>query len=251
MRSLLHLGAFLLVLGCGQAAAAGPGSPDGADRRFVDMEALNGADAEILRSAGFEGAHPDLWFRRLGAEARQSGRLEDARGYFRRAARFGDKLSQAAYAEMLWEGQGGHVDRSLAYAWMDLAAERGAPLALAHRERYWHRLDETERTRALEVGQAVYAEYGDAVALPRLERTMRRVANNVTGSRTGWVGRVDVSLGMDPSGRTGAPKPGESYYADRYWKIDDYVRWQNEVLRTPVPEGRVDVGAPESVPDGD
>ncbi|WP_043688886.1 sel1 repeat family protein [Luteimonas huabeiensis] len=251
MRTLSRLGALLLALAGGQAVAAGPGPAEGADARFVDRQALDGADPEILRSAGFEAAHPDLQFRRLGAEALQAGRLEDARGYFRRAARFGDKLSQAAYAEMLWEGQGGPADRPLGYAWMDLAAERGAPLALAHRERYWHRLDEAERTRALEVGQAVYAEYGDAIALPRLERTMRRVANNVTGSRTGWVGRVDVSLGMDPGGRTGAPKRGESYYADRYWKIDEYVRWQNEALRTPVPEGRVDVGAPESLPDGD
>lgn len=231
-------------------ALAAPAWAADADR-YVDPGALRGIDPAIVRSAGFEAGHPDMWFRRLGTEARRAGRLQEARTWFRRASRFGDKLSQAAYAEMLWEGQGGPADPVAAYIWADLAAERGAPLFVTLRERYWHRLDEAQRERALATGEAVFAEYADDVALPRLERRMRRVANNVTGSRTGHVGRVDVSIGWNGAGqgggRTGAPRTGTRYYADRYWKPDAYLAWQDDLVLTPQREGRVDVGVPQRV----
>src|SRR3546814_9279963 len=67
-------------------------------------------------------------------------------------------------AEMLWNGDGVERDRALAYAWMDLAAERGYAGFLGLRERYWSALDEAGRARALEAGQEVYAHYGDAAA---------------------------------------------------------------------------------------
>lgn len=214
---------------------------------FVDLDAMRDVDNVLVNSGGFESAHPDFQFRRLGTQARADGRFEQARRHFRRAARYGDKLSQGAYAEMLWNGEGGEVDRPLAYAWMDLAAERGAPLLVTHRERYWHRLDPAQRARALQAGEAVYAEYADRVAKPRLEREMRIVRNRVTGSRVGWIGNLSICL------KSIGPvcieqRTGEQYYADRYWKPEQYWRWQDEVLRTPDRDGRVDVGAPKPVP---
>lgn len=213
----------------------------------LNMEALREIDPQIVQSAAFEEGHPDMRLRRLGVQARGEGRLEHARTWFRRAGRFGDKLSQAAYAEMLWEGEGGEAEPILAYVWMDLAAERGAPMFLTLRERYWRELDAGQREQALAQGVAVYAEYGDEAALPRLERRMRRIANNVTGSRTGWVGTLDIYLGLNADGTSDALVSGDRYFADRYWDPEAYRRWQDELLRTPPAEGRVDVGELEPV----
>ncbi|MEE7559597.1 hypothetical protein HH299_07695, partial [Xanthomonas sp. Kuri4-2] len=110
-------------------------------------------DADFLYSESFLAAHPDQYFRLRGAQARAGGDLAAARRYFRRAARHADKLSQAAYAEMLWNGEGGEPDRALAYAWMDLAAERATPVLLARREHYWAALTAQERERAVRDGR--------------------------------------------------------------------------------------------------
>lgn len=63
-------------------------------------------EAIVLQSHEFLTYHPDLRFRGLGMDARERGRDEEARTQFRNAARYGDKLSQAALADMLWNGQG-------------------------------------------------------------------------------------------------------------------------------------------------
>jgi hypothetical protein len=200
--------------------------------------------AAILNSTTFLAAHPDMRWRKLGIEARKAGRAEQARDYFRRAASYADKISQAAYAEMLWKGEGGATDRPLAYAWMDLAAQRGTPALLVVRERYWAQLSEAERERARIVGQAVYAEYGDKVAKPRQEREMRAGIRQMTGSRTGAGGTTRICTGVDRGafssggsdrgnllgGGCGAPVSGEVFYADHYWQPAAYWAWQNEVL---------------------
>ena len=67
----------------------------------------------------------DLRFRLHGLEEFKAGRHEDAFKFFQRASFYADKPSQGMVAEMLWNGQGVAKDPALAYAWMDLAAERG------------------------------------------------------------------------------------------------------------------------------
>ena len=78
-------------------------------------------------------------------DALKRGNPVRAAYYFKRSARYADKASQAAYAEMLWEGRGIERDRALAYVWMDLAAERDDSPLVSFRERYWAGLDEAER----------------------------------------------------------------------------------------------------------
>ena len=227
----------------------------------VDLGALDAQDREIMRQHGYLEAHPDRRFQRLGYEARKHGQLEKARGYFRRAARYADKLSQGAYAEMLWNGEGGVADRALAYAWMDLAAERGAPLLAARREHYWAGLSPDERKRAVHEGQAVYAEYGDEVAKPRLELEMRRHLRNATGSRVGKpTGLVRICLegqyvtGTKETGIEieckGASVDGSQYYADKYWMPGPYWRMQDRLLSVPETRGNVEVGAPRQLTPG-
>lgn len=249
-----------MVLGIGMLLASwfvhasddGP-APTGVDaiEAGYDARAVEPVDADIVRSEGFLLAHPDQRFRILGMQARRSGHHGQARMYFQRAARFGDKLSQGAIGEMYWRGEGGERDRALAYAWMDLAAERGARLLLAHRERYWSALEPDERTRAVREGAALYAEFGDAVAKPRLEKLLRSGRRNVTGSRAGWVGPLSICI-APTQGKCTATVTGEQYYANRYWMPAQYWAWQDRLILTPEPGGDVQVGPVDVVrPDED
>ena len=217
-------------------------------------------DRDAWNTEGMRNAHPDVRWRLEALEVLEQGKAALARSYLERAARYGDKPAQALLAEMHWEGRGGDTDRAAGYAWMDLAAERGNPLFASWRERYWADLDEDERTRALEVDKGIYAEFGDAVAQPRLERTMARHRRQGTGSRTGstigvrvyeaptvntrGVGMVDASGKKIPVGRH-VPR----YYEDKFWKADEYWAWKEEVLAQAADQikgGQVTIGEIEA-----
>jgi hypothetical protein len=104
-------------------------------------------------------------------------------------------------------------DPALAYAWADLAAERGYPEFLGVRERVWAPLDESQRQRALELGASLYAQYGDAVAKPRLERLLRSGLARKTGTHTGSrVGALAV-VRVDSAVRA-AMLAGDATHAD-------------------------------------
>src|SRR5690606_3408590 len=118
-------------------------------------------------------------------------------------------------AEMLWEGDGVPRDRAQAYAWSDLAAERGWPDLLGKRERYWNQLDAAERERAIEVGLPLLREYGDDVAKPRIDTKLRQARRRITGSRVGHVGNLTIrlpSVAGDPM-QGGHDVDGSRYYA--------------------------------------
>lgn len=200
-------------------------------------------DPAVL-TEGFLAAHPDLRWRREGIFAYEAGEHATAFRYFLRAARYADKASQAMVADMYWSGTGIAADRALAYAWMDLAAERMYADFVAHRERLWQSMDDVERADAVARGQQVYAEYGDHVAKPRLETVMRRARKNVTGSRLGFVGYLTIVPNSGLLGGSGVSLSGEDYYAPRYWQPDAYWRLQDEIWRAP-PRGRVRVGEVE------
>jgi len=199
----------------------------------------NPAVDPVLLSEGFLSHHPDINYRRKGLKAFEDGFLGDAVTYFMRSARYADKASQAMLAEMHWNGTGVAQDRALAYAWMDLAAERGYPAFIGLRERYWAHLEQADRQRVLEVGEPLYAEYGDEVAKPRLEGQLARGTRGMTGSRVGFRSALTIQL-PGPGGNM-ITVAGDQYYADRYWKADHYWRWTDEVWSVP-PTGRVDVG---------
>lgn len=211
------------------------------------QERSEGAPAQadpVLLTEGFLHHHPDIRYRQLGIDAYRDGFKRDAHTLFRKAAWYADKASQAMLAEMYWKGEGVPQDRALAYAWMDLAAERRYPAFLLLRERYWSQLDEAERARALEVGRQIYAEYEDAVAKPRLERKLERGRRQITGSRVGARGALQILI----PGPGGMPisVTGEQYYTDKYWQPRDYWRWTDTIWSAP-PRGRVDVGELEKV----
>lgn len=241
---LLAALALWLAHGCALAGGAPP---------------MGTEDRQAWSTQGMRNAHPDVRWRLEALHVLEAGDAALARTYLERAARFGDKPSQALMAELHWNGRGGAQDRAAGYAWMDLAAERGNPLFAAWRERYWAALDEAGRERALAIGQQVYAEFADAVAQPRLERTMQRHRRQGTGSRTGAsVGvRVYEAPSANPSGVSVLTTRGKvvagrhlpRYYEDRFWKADQYWAWKDEVLDQSIAEvkgGQVTIGELES-----
>jgi len=199
----------------------------------------------LLVTSGFLSGHPDLRLRMLALERRAAGKLEDAFRLFQRAALYADKPSQAMVAEMLWNGSGTEPDRALAYAWMDLAAERGYRGFLLLRERYWRDLNDAERERAIREGQAIYARYGDDAAEPRLAAVLRREKRRATGSRTGHVGALTI-LVPGPGGWDSID--GSTFYDERYWDPVQYRAWHDAIWMTPnlgtVTVGEVELAVP-------
>ena len=193
------------------------------------------SDEGIMSQPGFLAGHPDLRWRMLGQEALERGRSDEAFNYFRRSALYADKASQAAVADMLWSGIGTSPNRPLAYAWIDLAAERGYEKLLIQRERFWAALTPDEQARALQMGESIYARYGDDVAKPRMDRQLRRARTQMTGSRVGHVGTMAITSALDlhgPNpvlniGNLEATVDGSLYFADKYWDPAAYWIWQD------------------------
>lgn len=227
MRHLVLAGAI------GLAAVSGPAA-------FTAQAQVD--EQLVLDSKTFLAAHPDLKNRHQAMEAYVAGHHESAMTYFRRAARYADKPSQAMVGEMLWKGEGGERDPALAYAWMDLAAERGYPAFTVLRERYWAQLDQRQREEAVSRGEEVYAEFGDAVSKPRIANVLRRESRRTTGSRLGYAGFLTVHI----------PGPGglmqsidaTRYYDRKFWDPELYQAWHDAVWMEPN-EGRVHIGEVE------
>ena len=199
-------------------------------------------ERSILASHTYLAAHPDLRWRRRGLEELRKGNPEEAFTYFRRAARYADKPSQAMVAEMLWTGWGVEADRSLAYAWMDLAAERAWLPFVAKREEYWNALDAAGRERALAAGPDIYLQYGDFAAKPRLEFKLRFGKPRRGGLRSAWEIHIPGVAG------SATRVDGRHFWDDRYWEPDAYWQWQDDIWRAPR-KGQVDVNALEVVED--
>lgn len=188
---------------------------------------LSQRQQQVVSSEAFLSDHPDMLNRMRAMQELERGDAERAANYFKRAAHYADKQSQAGYAELLWKGHGVPQDRPAAYAWMDLASERGYTLFLGFRERYWNALSEQERLRALEVGETIYAEYGDSVAKPRMEKILKRALRKITGSRVGFVGGLTIII---PGPGGGTSINASTYYNKRFWEPKQYWHWQEEVV---------------------
>jgi hypothetical protein len=106
-------------------------------------------------------------------------------------------------------------------------------------------MNEDERRRAIEVGQPLYTEFGDAAAQPRLELWLRRGRLQTTGSHAGFVGSMEIRR-MDAQGFGGPGYDGNNYYAARFWQPTQY--WGAQAAAwSPNSTGRVDVGTLQSV----
>ena len=195
-------------------------------------------DDVVVMDQGYLDAHPDQQYRARGVDLLGSGRGAEVVKNLRRAARYGDKPSQALLGALLWEGVEVPMDRASAYAWMDLASERGYREYLVTREQYWDELSDAERNRAVQVGGPIYDQYADVVAKPRLDHQLRRAKRSITGSRTGFVGNLSII----PMDRYTGDIEGNRYYDRRHWDSKHYWRVQDQLWNPNAPRGHVEVG---------
>lgn len=207
--------------------------------------------------------HPDLRYRQLAIRAYESGDKTAALDWLRKAAGYADKPSQAMLATMYWNGDGTATDRPRAYAWMDLAADRGYRDLLVQREHYWAALDTAERRQAIAVGQKIYAAYNDKAGLARLDGALRQEANRATGSRTGFGGNnltvrmrggtagpgLTPALDGGPTEVGGTPVRGEDYYSPELWSASEYTKLKDDVWeQARLETGTVEVGPLQHLP---
>lgn len=212
----------------------------------------------VLAEPGVVEHHSDLYFRSLGADAYKAGDKARALEMFMAAARFGDKPSEAMVAAMYWNGEGTAVDRPRAYAWMDLAADRGYRDLVIQRELYWNRLSAGERDQALAVGKEIYDRYSDEKGRQHLAAELFRVSHQVTGSHTGFAGSGEVAYSLGGLGAANAGVGGylndshltqlSKYYSSAVWSADDYLHLKDVQWRLKGPlQGNVEVGDPLQV----
>lgn len=211
-----------------------------------------GIDPEVM-TAEFLTSHPDLRWRREGMYAYNRKEYAIAVRELQLAARYGDKPAQALLAEMYWTGTGVAPDRPLAYAWMDIAAERNYPNFVIKREAYWGGLSQHERGQALARGMPLMDEYGDAAALKRLDRKLRQARDRITGSRLGFQSalkpdvpglfkrNLTVPLGTGVHAGTAMTVSLEKYNDPKYWVLDRYVALKDKAWTEP-PAPKVSVG---------
>jgi hypothetical protein len=152
---------------------------------------------------------------------------------------------------MYEQGQGVVADPARAYAWLDLAAERGYAEILVRREQVWEQLDAAQKHEAIAIGKTLYAEYGDAVAKPRLERELLTAYRRATGSRTGFTADyVEVARGCPGGGPeilSRMCKVGE-YYDRVYWNPDLYWQAEDALWNGTVTVGPLEPAAGDSQP---
>ena len=206
--------------------------------------APNRRDQRIMSTLTFLNAHPDLKHRNEGWEAYQAGDYAAALENFRKAARYADKPSQAMLAEMLWLGHGVPVDRAMAYAWADLAAERGYVQFIRLREQYWRQLDAAEQERAVTDGRVLLDEYADVVARPRMAQFMKRAKQRARRTANS-VSQPKMVMVPGPGGSTISIQ-GHRFYEPKFWDPVQYQAWQDAMWMDP-PKGQVDVGDVQQV----
>lgn len=208
--------------------------------------------------------HPDAYYRNLGVQAYRDGDKPRALRMLLKSSSYADKIAQAMVATMYWNGEGTPSDRPRAYAWMDLAADRGYRDLLIQRERYWNQLSDAERKQALVVGREVYAEYGDERGLRRLQLKLSAVLANVTGSHAGFRGnggtlfasgvgngrrqngKPQNSLQDTLEGAGGTFVDNDQRYASYVWDAKQYARLKD--IEWKLATGHVEVGQLQVLP---
>lgn len=101
---------------------------------------------------------------------------------------------------------------------MAVAAERGDRAYTRLRDSYWRQLDADQHADAKARARELRAEYGDATALPRLQRSIRLARHQSTGSRLGYAGVLEVTAIKGNRDAHGASLSGADYYDERYWR---------------------------------
>ena len=169
--------------------------PVAAVRAKTDAATAANFDFLSLWTSGYD----NEFYRIYAVREAVNGDWAHAARLFEIAAKYADKYSQHRLSLLYWHGVGVEKDRTAAYIWADMAAERGYPQLLAIREKMWAALTPAQQDEVRTRGPKVYAVYGDVAALPRQRGLLQRKRSQITGSRAGFIGNLTL--------RTGIPQP--------------------------------------------
>lgn len=136
----------------------------------------------------------------------RNDRMFSARHNFLLAALWADKIAQYNLGVVHYQGHGVPVDRPRAWAWFDLAAERGYPQLVDMAALVWEEFDEREQVAARDIREELAERYSDVVAVPRTARYMELEQRRMTGSRVGMIGNLTIITG------DGVTRSGEDFY---------------------------------------
>ena len=130
--------------------------------------------------------HPDLFGEFAGMRHYSRHEYKQALKFFEIGALYADKLSQLSLGLMYMNGEGVAKDPVTAYAWMDIAAERGYPDFIATRDTLKATLTPEQLAQAMELRAKLAEKYGDSVAKHRLAVQLHQGQMQLTGSHTGF-----------------------------------------------------------------
>jgi len=177
---------FLITVGIALCLFGGPAV---ADVKLPNLEHTPGARPYVQAMEDF-----------------RNGRMFSARHNFLEAAHWADKIAQYNLGVIHYQGHGVPVDRPRAWAWFDLAAERGYPQLVDMAALVWEEFDEREQAAARDIRAELAERYSDAVAIPRTARYMELEQRRMTGSRVGMIGNLTIITG------DGVTRSGEDFY---------------------------------------
>jgi hypothetical protein len=197
--------------------------------------------------------HPDLFGMTVGMRRYAHHQYADALKYFEIGAFYADKLSQLSIGLMHMNGEGTQKDPITAYAWLDLAAERGYPDFVATRDHLKPTLTPEQLAQAMELRKTLGARYGDAVAKWRMTVQLRQGQMQLTGSRTGFdfgvsqVGTAPCGPALMIGGREVAQIgcSGPSFMAKDNWRPELYFAARDREWKSTVTVGALE---PQSAP---
>jgi len=193
--------------------------------------------------------HPDLFGEYAGVRRYAHHQYKEALRYFEVGAYYADKLSQLSIGLIHLNGEGVRKDPVTAYAWIDLAAERGYPDFVATRDRVLAQLTPEQRDQAQAQRDKLAQKYADAVAKPRMEQQLRIGAAQMTGSHTGFDSGV-LHAAMKQNCGVGAVIGGVSVpvagcggndiYAKSRWEPNQYFASRDAQWKATVSVGKLE-----------
>jgi hypothetical protein len=131
-------------------------------------------------------SHPDIYWEYMGMHRYHHRDYAHAMSSFLRGAYYADKLSELCIGLMYLNGEGTPSDPAEAFAWLDVAAERGYPQFVATRDRVRASLTPEQVQRGSAVREQIASKYADSVAKPRMAQQLRFAIESITGSHLGF-----------------------------------------------------------------
>ncbi len=141
-----------------------------------------------------------------GARAFQKKDYAFAIQMYEVAASWAFKPAEYNLGVMYARGQGVAVDLPRAMAWMALAAERNDPRYVDAREAVYAELTREQFEQANAIWRELKKTYGDEVALRRAKARWAEVRSQMTGSRVGSIGNLQVGMPNPNGGDASGPK---------------------------------------------